>query len=102
MVAAQSNAIAREADAIGNVPDECSEIHGRHSRVAAVLVHLVRRRLDQRKRRVVRLGVAKRSLNHQRVRGADGCDADTLARFVPGDEVADDLHACSLALQSLY
>ena len=78
---------------IGDLANEVAESRGRHPGIAAVLVHLVGCRFDQHARRVVRLGVLKRCLNHQRVRGADRGDADTLVRFVPGDEVADDLHA---------
>ncbi len=102
MIAAERDPIGRDADAVGDDPDEVAEGSRGHAGVAAVLIDLVRGRLDQHKGRGVLRGVPESRLNHQWMGGADGSDADALAHFVPGDDVADDLHACSLVLPQLY
>ena len=91
MVPAEQNAISRQAGAIGNAMDKVAEARRFHAGVAALLIDLVGRRLNQRERRSGPQDVAKRRLDHQRMRGTDGKYAARLAGLVTRDEVEDGL-----------
>ena len=91
MVPTEQNAISRQAGAIGNAMDKVAEARRFHAGVAAILIDLVGRRLDQRERRSGPQDMAKRRHDHQRMRGADGKYAARLAGLVTRDEVEDGL-----------
>jgi hypothetical protein len=81
MVAAEDQALTGEVDSVGDAFDEGAKVGGRHAGVAAVMVDLVAGRLDQH-RAVIRVALAKRSLDDDRMGGADGGQADPVARGV--------------------
>ena len=62
--------------------DKVTEVRRRHPGIAAVLIDLVRGRLDQRERCAGTPRVAQRRLDHQRMRRTDGKYPAGLARLV--------------------
>ena len=92
MVAAEKNAVPRQADAIRNAMDEVAEVRRLHAGIAAVLVDLVRGRLDQREGRAGPSRMDERRLDHQGMRGANGKHAARLACLVTCDQVENGLH----------
>ena len=92
MVAAEKNAIPGEAGAIRNAMDKVTEVRRLHAGIAAVLIDLVRGRLDQRERRAGPPGMEKRRLDHQGMRRAYGKHAARLACLVTRDQVENGFH----------
>ena len=74
VVAAQDDPAARHADAVRDAVDELAEAVRRHAGVAAVLVDLVARRLDQGRAAVLH-GLQQRRLDDHFMRRAYGHDA---------------------------
>src|SRR6266700_1069127 len=100
MIAAQQHAVVRQVDGTREFKDPLAKRGGPHAGVAAVLIHLVRRGLDQRQApRAVRK--AQRSLQHQWVRGAHGVYPHWSAGLVTADQIQHRVHTgCSMNFSS--
>ena len=90
MVAAEDDAVRVDAFLASQVFDESAEGGGRHSGVAAVLVHLVAGGLDENGIVAVAMGGEHRAQG-SRMRGAPGRDAARLAGAIVGDDRSPDL-----------
>src|SRR5262245_58199198 len=103
MVATKQNAVTRQRNTIGDAQDKIAERRRPHPGIAAVLVDLVRSRLDQCEPRVMSLPMAERSLDHQRMRRAHRIETARLASLVPRIQVENGFHCgvwCSGAVAS--
>src|SRR5262249_32480576 len=100
VISPKCKAIWREANTICKAGDKIAEHRGLHAGIAAILVDLVRGRLDQNERGLVADGVNKGCFNHQRMRGAHGKDAARLSGPVPRDAVEHRFHFSSGASES--
>ena len=89
VVAAEDDRRAVEPGLVGEPVDHGHEVRGRLAGVAAVLVHLVRGRLDHQGA-AEGAGEAQRGLDHLRVGGADRGDGGARARAAAGDDVLED------------
>ena len=98
MVAAEDQALAREADPVGDPVDEGAEVGRGHAGVAALMVNLVAGRLDQHWA-VVGLALAKGGLDDDRMGGADGGRADPVARGVAFRQVEEDVAGHGITLE---
>ncbi len=92
MVPAQQNALARQADLVGEAVDEVAEHLGRHTGIAAVLIDLVAGRLDQHHAHIGLQRVDESRLDDQRMGRTDRIYAASLAGLVPGDQIEHRLH----------
>ena len=100
VISAKDNLVRRKACPICNASDEIAELRGLHAGIAAVLIDLVRRRLNQRERNLVPGGVNEGCFNHKRMRGTHGKDAARLSGLVPRDAFDHRLHFSSGASAS--
>src|SRR5665647_2835021 len=86
VVAAEHDPVQGQATPSGDAVHKLSEVAGAHAGIAAGLVHLVRRRLDQDVSPCVP-GLQDRSLENQRVGGAHRGHADRLSLLLALDHV---------------
>src|SRR5437868_739866 len=93
MVAAEHDARGIEPDALGDAAHEGHEIHGRHARVAAVLVDLVAGRLEQHECICMFQSMPQSGLDDDGMRAADGRHADGVTLLVARDEILHRVHA---------
>jgi hypothetical protein len=86
MVSAQHDSFPRQAETVRRVEYDVAEVRRPHARVAAELVDLVRRRLQQQRSAVVE-GLQHRRLDHQWMHRADRSDANRRPGTVAPDKV---------------
>ncbi len=92
VIAAQQESLQRKRDSLRDPRHVFAKVRGQHSRVAAELVHLVGSRLDQY-RLPACLRLPQGRLDHNRVSGANGVDADAAPRLVLADYIEECFHS---------
>src|SRR5690606_13818951 len=73
--------------------DEPTKVRGRHTGIAAELIDLIRRGLDEQ-RCIAGARLAHGTLNNSRVRRAQGVHTGRLSPLVPRHDVEQRLHRC--------